>query len=693
MSSPAPVHDDDLGLAAAVLALDPAAFGGAVLVGGPGPVREAWLAALRAALPAGTPWRRLPAAVDDARLLGGRDLGASLQVGRPVWQAGLLAETDGGVLQIPGAERLGPALAARLARALDRAAVDGPEGAPVPARLACIACDERSPAERETPEASDDGAGALPGVPLVLADRLAFSLSLDVAAAGATDLDPAARSARWRAALGSAAALPPWPLPVDAAMLAAARGRWRQVAVAPAVLEALCAAAQALGLDDLRLPWWALQAARAAAALRGLDAVDEASLRWASRVVLAPRARRLPAPAEAPDAATDTAPPDAAPEAAPEVDEGADPPPPSPPPPTSAEAAPPPEPPPSSESAADPPPGPEATPDATTVLDAVRSALPPGLLARLAAAALAPPAARRAGAGGQAAAGRRAGAGRGRLQAARPGRPQGGAALALVETLQAALPWQAWRRAAPTAAVGGSAGLGRGRDVPASASAAALRLRVQPDDLRVRRREPRRVATTIFLVDASGSAAMHRLAEAKGAVEQLLAECYVRRDQVAVLAFRGAGAETLLPPTRSLVRARRALSGLPGGGGTPLAAGLAQAQALAARLLRDGGLPLLVMLTDGRANLSRDGRPGREAAMADAARAAVAWRSLGVAALVLDTAPSRGAPGTATPASEAVARLARAMGAACLPLPPSPQAWSGVLHTVQALQGAAPRAR
>jgi magnesium chelatase subunit D len=92
---------------------------------------------------------------------------------------------------------------------------------------------------------------------------------------------------------------------------------------------------------------------------------------------------------------------------------------------------------------------------------------------------------------------------------------------------------------------------------------------IRREDLRVRRFQTRAEVLTIFAVDASGSSALARLAEAKGAVELLLAEAYVKRAQVALIAFRGTGAELLLPPTRSLARARRLLAELPGGAAAP----------------------------------------------------------------------------------------------------------------------------
>jgi magnesium chelatase subunit D len=140
----------------------------------------------------------------------------------------------------------------------------------------------------------------------------------------------------------------------------------------------------------------------------------------------------------------------------------------------------------------------------------------------------------------------------------------------------------------------------------------------------------------------------------------MLAECYVRRDRVAVLAFRGSGSDLVLPPTRSLVRAKRALAGLPGGGGTPLASALDAAAELAAGIRRQGGTPNLVVLTDGRANVARDGTGGRELAATQALEAARAMRVLGIRAVLIDTA--------ARP-SPAARALGEAMGAIYLPLP------------------------
>jgi magnesium chelatase subunit D len=228
-----------------------------------------------------------------------------------------------------------------------------------------------------------------------------------------------------------------------------------------------------------------------------------------------------------------------------------------------------------------------------------------------------------------------------------------------VATLRAAAPWQPLRRRAWTAQPDRAQG---------------PRVHVRPDDFHVRRYAERRGTTTVFAVDASGSAALHRLAEAKGAVELLLAECYVRRDEVAVLAFRGRGAELLLPPTRSLVRARRSLAGLPGGGGTPLAAGIEMALRVVSQVQREGASPLVVLLTDGRANVTLGGQGGRTQAAEDALAAAHRLRALRVRSLLVDTSV-RPEP--------AAAALALAMGARYLALPQADaHALSGAVQAV-----------
>ncbi|MEO0908596.1 MAG: VWA domain-containing protein, partial [Pseudomonadota bacterium] len=242
---------------------------------------------------------------------------------------------------------------------------------------------------------------------------------------------------------------------------------------------------------------------------------------------------------------------------------------------------------------------------------------------------------------------------RGKPLGARPGMPRGGARLALIDTLRAAVPWQAVRRreAGIQAAQEAQRGPPNTGDPP---------ILMRKDDLRVRRFEEKAARVTIFAVDASGSAAAARLAEAKGAVELMLAQAYVTRSEVALIAFRGESAELILPATRSLTRARRALAGLPGGGGTPLAMGLNAARDAAHATITKGRSPSLVVLTDGRANLDANGQPGRKQAGEDAQSAAKAIARSEIDALVVDISPRPGHEGPA---------LASAMQARYLALP------------------------
>jgi magnesium chelatase subunit D len=184
------------------------------------------------------------------------------------------------------------------------------------------------------------------------------------------------------------------------------------------------------------------------------------------------------------------------------------------------------------------------------------------------------------------------------------------------------------------------------------------RVRIRRDDLRIKRFQSRAETTTIFVVDASGSSAAARLAEAKGAVELLLAQAYVKRAQVALIAFRGTTAELLLPPTRSLTRARRALAELPGGGGTPLAAGLNAAREVALAVKGKDRTPFVVVLTDGRGNIAADGSTDAGAARRDAEAAAKAL--FGISGVLIDI--------SARPRDEGRA-IAAAMGARFVALP------------------------
>lgn len=156
------------------------------------------------------------------------------------------------------------------------------------------------------------------------------------------------------------------------------------------------------------------------------------------------------------------------------------------------------------------------------------------------------------------------------------------------------------------------------------------------NDLRFKIRENHVGATIVFVVDASGSmGAQKRMKAAKEAILSMLLDSYQKRDRIGMIAFRKDKAEILLHITSSVDLAQKKLQQLPTGGRTPLAAGIFQAwQLLKARKLKDPEmLPILVLVTDGRANSSL----WSDDPVADAIKAAELVRQEGIHSVVIDT--------------------------------------------------------
>jgi magnesium chelatase subunit D len=167
---------------------------------------------------------------------------------------------------------------------------------------------------------------------------------------------------------------------------------------------------------------------------------------------------------------------------------------------------------------------------------------------------------------------------------------------------------------------------------------------IASDALRYKRFKRKAGTLFIFVVDTSGSMALNRIAQAKGALARLLQQSYIKRDRVALVSFRGQRADVMLRPSGSTARAKRILDSLSVGGATPLAAGLMSALEMVRIIRRQSASRVVLLLfTDGRANVSlsmsaTQDKTARQREIANELKqAGAALQHEGVETIVVDT--------------------------------------------------------
>jgi len=563
-----------------LLAVD-SELGGVVIPSAVGSGKSTLARAFADILPESTPFVELPLNVTEDRLIGGVDLEATLATGLRVVQHGVLSKAHGGVLYVDSLSLLDSSAVSHIMDAMSRSEV----------LVEREGLSEVHPAKFMLVGTYDPSDGE---VRMGLLDRIGIIVPFTA------QNDYRARKKIVNIVLGTRDAEDTQDeLNMLAGFIKAAKEQLPHVSITDDQVRALIQTAISLGVEGNRVDIFTVRAAIASAALAQRSDVDDEDMKQAIKLVLIPRATRMPER----EAESNEAPPQEELPPPPEDEpEGED------------------EETPADTSDSDAEEQQKETPDMIEelMMEAVEMELPDNILN----ISLASKKKATTGSRGEALNNKR-----GRFVRSQPGEMRSGK-VALIPTLISAAPWQETRRRDSKMA---------GRPKTA--------LLITKDDVKIKRFRDKSGTLFIFMVDASGSMALNRMRQAKGAVASLLQNAYVHRDQVALISFRGKQAQVLLPPSQSVDRAKRELDVLPTGGGTPLASALYLGWETAKQARTKGVTQVMfVLITDGRGNISLQSTfdPTAEKATKEELEKEVEALSLsiqadGVAAIVIDT--------------------------------------------------------
>jgi len=569
-----------------LLAVDPS-LGGVVIPSTVGSGKSTLARAFADILPEGTPFVELPLNVTEDRLIGGVDLEATLASGQRVVQHGVLSKAHKGVLYVDSLSLLDSSAVSHIMDAISRRAVIVErEGLSEVHPADFMLVGTYDPSDGEVRMGLLDRIGII--VPFTPVNDYRARKQIVNIVMGTRDEEDTQDELRMLRGL-----------------IEAAREQLHKVSMTNEQIKGLIQTAISLGVEGNRVDIFAIRAAIANAALNQRTEVDDEDLKLAMKLVLVPRATRMPEREPNPEEMAQEEPPpqdeqpqDEQPQDEAEEDNA---------PPDSTDAD-------AEEEQKDEPDMIEEL-----MMDAVETELPDNILN----ISLASKKKAKSGSRGEALNNKR-----GRFVRSQPGEIKSGK-VALIPTLISAAPWQASRKAEQ-----------KKKGIKSTAA-----LIIAKDDVKIKRFRDKSGTLFIFMVDASGSMALNRMRQAKGAVSSLLQNAYVHRDQVSLISFRGKHAQVLLPPSQSVDRAKRELDVLPTGGGTPLASALLTGWETAKQARTKGITQIMfVMITDGRGNIPLGAaydptitKAPKEDLEKEIEALALSIQSDGIASIVVDT--------------------------------------------------------